>query len=302
MKAQLTLENGSELLTTFAVVDDVPSTLLILGLPFLIASAATCNFKRLSFVNRDGFARLYQQPASTDLPLNYSISLPDDPSITEALQHVTDLTARGAVAELLYKYSTLWKDRKRGVVSTIKHEILLTTTRPIVSRPRVRTPEQDKTIDSEIQKMLTDDVIRPSLSPYASEIVMVLKKTGDWRMCIDFRPLNRATIDDKYPLPKLSEMIRSIKDSRYFIALDLRSGYWQIPMSESSIEYTAFRTATGLYEFKVMPFGLKNAPATFQRSMNFLLDDLRYSGVLVYLDDILIHSPDIPTLLKLTDK
>ncbi|EZG43030.1 putative retrotransposon protein [Gregarina niphandrodes] len=90
--------------------------------------------------------------------------------------------------------------------------------------------------------MLADDVIRPSLSPYASEIVMVLKKTGDWRMCIDFRPLNRATTDDKY-----------------FIALDLRSGYWQIPMSESSIEYAAFRTATGPYEFKVMPFGLKNA-------------------------------------------
>ncbi|EZG43043.1 putative enzymatic polyprotein, partial [Gregarina niphandrodes] len=128
------------------------------------------------------------------------------------------------------------------------------------------------------------------------------KKNGDWRMCIDYRPLNKFTITDKYPLPKLSELIRSLKDSKFFVALDLRGGCWQIPMADNSIQYTAFRTSTGLYEFKVMPFGLTNAPATFQRSMNFLLDDLRYSGVLVYLDDILIHAPTLQELLQLVDE
>ena len=109
-------------------------------------------------------------------------------------------------------------------------------------------------------------------------------------MCIDYRPLNRVTVNDSYPLPRINELLRAVKGSKYFVALDLRSGYWQIPMEQESRQYTAFRAGKGLYEFVVMPFGLKTAPATFQRNMDFLLGDLRHQGCLVYIDDILVHA------------
>lgn len=114
------------------------------------------------------------------------------------------------------------------------------------------------------------------------------KRTG-WRFCVDFRRINQETIKDVYPLPRITELLHSVKQSRYFVALDLRSGYWQIPMERDSIKYTAFRCLYGLYEFVVMPFGLTNAPATFQRLVDLLFSDKRYDGVLAYIDDILIH-------------
>ena len=150
-------------------------------------------------------------------------------------------------------------------------------------------------VQTEVQKTLVDGVIRPSDSAYAPEVVLVMKHTKDWRFCLDFRQLNLATVRDKYPLPRIADLVRAVQGSRYFAALDLKAGYWQIPMDKASIKYTAFRCFLGLYEFLVMPFGLTNAPATFQRCMDFLFGDLRFKGVLCYLDDILVHSPTFAT-------
>lgn len=118
----------------------------------------------------------------------------------------------------------------------------------------------------------------------------IKKANGTWRFCIDFRPLNAVTRLDSQPLPRISDLVRAVGGSKYFAALDLRSGYWQIAMSPESIPYTAFRCCGGLYEFTVMPFGLVNAPATFQRAMMTVLSDLVDQGVQVYLDDILVHA------------
>lgn len=119
--------------------------------------------------------------------------------------------------------------------------------------------------------------------------MLVKKKTGEWRFCIDFRRLNDHTIPDQHPLPRIQDLLRAVRNSRYFVALDLRAGYWQIPLSEAAAPYTAFRAGHGLYEFTRMPFGLKNAPAVFQRMMEDIVGELYWEGVLVYLDDILIH-------------
>ena len=193
------------------------------------------------------------------------------------------------------EFQELWRGGRRGQALAIAHRINLLHDRPIVSKPRPISEEQKKVVQTEVQKMLADGVIRPSDSAYASEVVLVMKHTKDWRFCLDFRQLNLATVRDKYPLPRIADLVHAVQGSQYFAALDLRAGYWQIPMDETSIKYTAFRCFLGLYEFLVMPFGLTNAPATFQRCMDFLFGDLRFKGVLCYLDDILVHSPTFAT-------
>ena len=140
-----------------------------------------------------------------------------------------------------------------------------------------------------IQKSLERGVIRESSSPYASAVVLVRKKDGKLRLCVDYRLLNSKTHKDAYPLPRIEEALDVLKGSKYFCSLDLAHGFHQIPMEESDIEKTAFRTGTGgLYEYTRMPFGLCNAPATFMRVMDKAFGDLNFQSLLIYLDDILV--------------
>ena len=143
--------------------------------------------------------------------------------------------------------------------------------------------------------MLETGAIRPSSSPWASPIVLVRKKDGSVRFCVDYRKLNDATKKDVHPLPRTSDMLESLAGAKIFTTLDAASGYWQIPMSPPDIEKTAFICSEGLFEFTVMPFGLCNAPATYQRLMNLLLAGLTWQSCLVYIDDIIIFSADFAT-------
>jgi hypothetical protein len=138
--------------------------------------------------------------------------------------------------------------------------------------------------------MLKKNVIRISSSPYAEGIVMALKKDGTLRLCIDYRLLNKITIKDKFPLPRIDDTIDALYGARYFTTLDLLSGYWQIEINEADKHKTAFICELGLFEFNRMPFGLTNAPSTFQRAMNNIFKKELYKYVLVYLDDIIIYS------------
>ena len=119
----------------------------------------------------------------------------------------------------------------------------------------------------EVQKMLDAGVIRHSITPWSSPVVLIHKKDGNWRFCIDFCQVNAITHKDAYPLPKIEETLDSLSGAQYFSTLDLASSYWQVELEESAREKTAFSTPVGLFEFNVMPFGLTNAPATFQRLM-----------------------------------
>ena len=136
--------------------------------------------------------------------------------------------------------------------------------------------------------MLRQGIIRPSFSPWASPVVLVKKKSGDYRFCIDYRRLNAVTKRDVYPLPRMDDVFDRLAGAKFFSSLDLMSGYWQVPVAEADRSKTAFITPDGLYEFMRLPFGLNNAPSTFQRLMDRVLARLKWQMCLVYLDDVLI--------------
>ena len=145
--------------------------------------------------------------------------------------------------------------------------------------------------------MRQNDVIRPSSSAWASPIVLA-KKDGGVRFCVDFRRVNEVTRKDAYPLPHIDDTLETLSQSQLFSTLDLASGRWQVELAEKSREKTDFSTTEGLYEFKVMPFGLCNAPATFQRLMDLVLSGLQWSNCLVYLDDAIVMGKTFQEHLK----
>lgn len=180
----------------------------------------------------------------------------------------------------------------------IRHKINLTNENPIFTKS-YRYPEIHKAeVKEQISKMLKQGIIQNSTSPWSSPIWIVPKKLDasgkrKWRMVVDYRKLNEKTIDDKYPLPNIADILDKLGRSNYFSTLDLASGFHQIEMEPEDVQKTAFSTENGHYEFKRMPFGLKNAPSTFQRVMDNILRGLQNEICLVYLDDIVIFSTSL---------
>ena len=158
-----------------------------------------------------------------------------------------------------------------GRTSAAEHVILVGDEVPIRQKP-YRVPYSRRgQVKLKIQKMIDAKVICPSTSSWALPIVLVDKKDGTIRFCVDYRKVNQVAKFDAYPMPRVEEVLDSIGSAKFITTLDLARGYWQIPLAESSKEISAFTTPYGLYEFEVMPFGLHNAPATFQRMIDHLL-------------------------------
>ena len=197
------------------------------------------------------------------------------------------------VEELFKEYGRLFALEKNdlGHTTKVKHKIRLNDYTPFKERYRRVPPHLYEEVRRHLKEMVEIGAIRKSNSPWASAVVLVRKKDGSLRFCIDLRHLNNRTIKDAYSLPRIEETLDCLNGAKIFTSLDLKSGYWQVEMEEESKPLTAFTVGPlGFFECERMPFGLTNAPATFQRLMESCLGDLHLNWCIIYLDDIIVFS------------
>ncbi len=185
-------------------------------------------------------------------------------------------------------------DGKLGRTDLVKHTIDTGGAPPLKQAPRRVPLAQRQVMEEEISAMLEQDIIKPSNSPWASPVVLVKKKDGSVRFCVDYRRLNEISRKDAFPLPRCDECLETLHGAAYFSTLDCASGFWQVEMDPKDAYKTSFCTRSGLYEFKVMPYGLCNSPLTFQRLMEGLLRGLQWERALIYIDDVIVMGRTVP--------
>ena len=175
--------------------------------------------------------------------------------------------------ELIEKYNDIFSKHKfdLGNCSITKHKIITTSDRPIKSNSYRVSPFERKIISEQINELISIGVIERSNSQWSSPVILVKKKDDSYRFCVDFRRLNNITIKDNYPLPRIEDSLDALAGSKYFSSIDLTSGFWQVELDDESKNKAAFVTTEGLFQFNMMPFGLCNAPSTFQRLMDNVL-------------------------------
>lgn len=203
------------------------------------------------------------------------------------LTHLEPTQAK-EVSTVLSKYPRVLSDTP-GHCSTMSHDVVLTPGTNPIRQPPYRVPQHKREqMKKEVDYLLDNHLAVPSCSPWASPCLLVPKEGGQLRLCVDYRRLNNVTRPDAYPLPRIDDLIDTVGHSNYISKIDLNKGFHQIPLTENAQTISAFVTPFGLYEYKVMPFGMRNSPGTFQRIMNYLFQDLE--DVQVYLDDIIVYS------------
>ncbi|BES95719.1 multicellular organismal development [Nesidiocoris tenuis] len=264
----------------------------ILGIDFLQAVGASLDIgSRIMLINGESIMLSARYEFTQTLA-----TIESDMSWVKNAVESTDLGSGSKESEefasLLREFSTIFaaKGRPLGRTNVVTHSIDTGTSRPIKQPPRRVPYAQEEHVDQLIQEMLEQDVIEPSNSPWASPVVLIPKKDGSTRFCIDFRKINQVTKKDSYSLPCIQELLDALGGAKWFCSVDLKCGYWQIALKEEDKEKTAFSLyRKGLWQFKVMPFGLTNAPATFQRLMEAVVPP---EIALTYLDDVIVYGPD----------
>ena len=245
--------------------------------------------------------KLVQTNASHELIVDDSTELP------EQLQSLFDKSSKSLTQEqkstlfdLLVSYKDIFvgPDGKFGRTKLVKHKIDTGDHKPIKIPPRRLPFAQREIVEKEIQKMLDNNIIESSESPWSAPLLLVEKKDKSWRFCVDYRQLNKVTKKDAYPLPRIDESLDALAGASWFSTLDLVSGYWQCEMEDKDKPKTAFTTHMGLFQFQVLPFGISNAPSCYERLMELVLRGLRWEKCLCYLDDIIVFGSDFEQAVK----
>ncbi len=275
----------------FVVTDEIVEP-IILGIDFI--TKYNVNFdgkKRLVTYNIRGHseavvANIGVQFDSKRDPVQVKVSMLDDDQC-------------GELKALLIKHSDIFAEKisELGKAKNFIHEIH-TNGPPIRFRPFRGIPTLKSVIKEHVDELLKCGIIRKSRSPYGARIVMVRKKDNSWRVCIDYRALNKVTQVDSFPLPLISDCLDMLHGAKYFSALDCLSGYHQLPIREEDKHKTAFTTPFGHYEYNFMPMGLSSAGASYQRMMATIFEDTNDKFTNCYLDDLIVFSKDLESHLK----
>ncbi|CAF4616452.1 unnamed protein product [Rotaria sp. Silwood2] len=220
-------------------------------------------------------------------------------NINNLTQHIDNLEQQDRVKTLLNQYAKLFDTSKLTIATNVKpHDIKTLDHPPPVSKPYYSTTSKQEEMYKIIQELLHYGLIRPSDSPYAAPALLVSKKDGAWRMVVDYKKLNNITLKDNHPIPNMEQAIQLLGGGyNFFSKLNMKSGFWQIPINEEDKFKTAFITPDGLFEWNVLAQGLKNSPPSFQRVMTDILSTCRQFS-LVYIDDIVVYSRSFEEHLK----
>lgn len=233
---------------------------------------------------------------STDTDPN-PVKLKNSDILTNLDQKLSHLEPqqREELKKLILEYEHLFPDIPTRT-DKIYHDVVLEDTKPIKQHPYRMNPMKQQCLKEEVKYLLENDFIEPSQSNYSSPCILVPKQNGTYRMCTDYRKVNNVTKTDSFPIPRIDDCIDKVGKAKYVTKFDLLKGFWQVPLTERAKEVSAFVTPEGLYQYKVMPFGMKNSPATFQRLMNSVLAGLDNCDA--YIDDAIIPSDDFDEHLQ----
>ncbi|EZG44015.1 RNA-directed DNA polymerase [Gregarina niphandrodes] len=275
----------------------------LLGLPALQQLDASIDLKNDKLITQFGELPLIQDPNFVDCSSRLNALQEAEETFTieqirERINPELSAVQKEDIANMLLHYDKTWRLTKLGQCQLLEHAIDTGDHPPVKQGMRRYSPEQKEEINRQVQDLLSVGAVEESISPWRSQIVMVPKKTGEWRMCVDYRALNEVTVPDTFPLPVIEDLHDHLGGVEHVMTLDLKAGFHQIRIKEGDKAKTAFATPTGLYQFNVMPFGLINAPATFQRMTTKLLEDRLGKGCLVYIDDIIIYGTSWPVLMN----
>ncbi|XP_052740236.1 uncharacterized protein LOC112054640 [Bicyclus anynana] len=228
-------------------------------------------------------------PRVNYLPINpmslYSLNLLLQPNEAQLLTN----EEKTQLNSLLVEFNDIFNE-KGSPTNYTEHRIETGNCQPIAVKPYRLSPARQQQLKHKLDEMISNDIIEECNSPWSAPVILVPKGQNDVRVCIDYRQLNEVTKPDRYPLPRIDDLLHQAKAMPYMSTIDLQSGYWQIKVHADDQAKTAFISKYGIYKFKRMPFGLRNAPATFQRLMDKFVHGLKAQCVLCYLDDLIIRS------------
>jgi hypothetical protein len=222
--------------------------------------------------------------------------------VDQLTTHIENEKQCSQVKHVLWRHGQLFDLRTPSVIkTTLKHAIDTGNHKSVYTPPYRQSNQVEELLADETNKLLRQGIIEPSISPWSSPVVLIKKKDGTNRFCVDFTKLNAITVRDQYPLPRIDDIFDHLSDSEYFTTLDFKSGYFQVPLDKRDRPKTAFSTRDSRYQFTVLPQGVTNGPPTFQRIVNRILGTSRWKYSLAYLDDVVIYSRSFSEHLKHLD-
>ncbi len=282
---------GQRFYHRFAVLQSLSSP-VILGMDVMLRSSITLHVTSRTVVIGDETSSL-EELYGADLISSPDLSCigVDSCVLSEKIEEASlNNKQKSKLTELLETFRGLFDDHL-GHTSLIEHEINAGDAKPVHLAPYRTSPAKKELIESQIKDMLREGIIEPAYGPWAAPVVIVPKQSGEPRFCVDYCALNKLTVKDSYPLPRIDESLDFLARGTFISTIDLARDYWQVAVAENSKPMTAFISQCGLFQFRVLPFGLCNTHATFQRLMNSVLAGLIYKSCAVYLDDIVVASP-----------